>query len=483
MRAMRQDYLNGYDAGAIRERAKYVIENGKHFNQDALKRYKKYFDERCAVSKETIDAAKRFIPGGVQHNLALNHPFPLNIVKAEGAYLFDIDGNRYIDLLNGGGATILGNNYPPIREAVINVLNNTGSLTGLYHEYERKLAEKICSYYPSCDKFRMLGSGTEAVMVAIRLARAFTGKDRIVKLKGCYDGWSDHVVYDVRTVNTQEAFAVGIPNDTLRNTSAVMINDAEALERRFIENEKKGGTAAFIIEPIGQDSGGVPVNLGYHTKIRELCDKYGVLLIMDEVVTSFRLGMGGAQETFGVPADITVFGKIIAGGFASAGGVGARDEIMALVTPGVSHTAGKTIMLGGTLSANPVSCVAGYTAICELERTDAHEKLDKAAEKFSRDLADLANKYSVPAVITHHSSIMQIDITGFKHITTFEEYSDEVIKEKRAAASRLMNEFAMALVAEGVIVAGGNKTFLNLQTIDVLDSALASYERVFKELV
>ncbi len=480
---MKQEYLNGYDAAAIHERAAAVIENGKRLSPEAIKRYEAYYNEKCATSKTTIDAARAFIPGGVQHNLALNHPFPLNIVKAEGAYLYDIDGNRYIDMLNGGGVTILGNNYPPIKEAAINVINETGYLTGLYHEYEKKLAEKILSYYPSCDRFRMLGSGTEAVMVAIRLARAFTGKKQIVKLKGCYNGWSDHIVHDVRTIDTKNAFAIGVPDETLCNTSAVLINDIDALEQRFIENEAKGGTAGFIMEPIGQDSGGVPVNMGYHTKVRELCDKYGVLLIMDEVVTAFRLAMGGAQEVFSVKADITVFGKIIAGGFASAGGIGAREEIMNYVTAGVSQTAGKTVMLGGTLSANPVSCAAGYTAICELERTNCHAKLEAAAEKLARALTDLANKYDIPAVITHHASIMQIDLTGLKHIATFEKYSKEEVKEKRHEAERRMKEFAMALVAEGVIVAAGNKSFLNLQTVDVLDDVIASYERVFKNCI
>ena len=479
---MQQDYLNGYDAAAIHARAALVIEQGKELSRDAIAHYLRHFDEKCATSKSTVDSAKSCIPGGVQHNLALNHPFPLNITKADGPYLYDIDGNRYIDLLGAGGVTILGNNYPPIREAVLKMMEETGYLTGLYHESERLLAEKICSYYPSCDKFRMLGSGTEAVAVAVRLARAFTGRDQLVKLKGCYNGWSDHVCYDVRTIDTKDSFAVGIPHDTIKNTSAVMINDVEALELRFRENEAKGGTAAFLIEPIGQDSGGVPVELGYHQKVRQLCDKYGVLLIMDEVVTGFRLGMGGAQATFGVHADITVFGKIIAGGFASAGGIGARDEIMRFVTPGVAHTAGETIMLGGTLAANPISCIAGYTALCELERTDCHAKLETAAEQFSRDLTDLTNKYKIPAIVTHHGSVMQIDVTGFKHIATFKNYSPEEIKAKRTIGARRMNEFAMALAAEGVIVAAGNKTFLNLQTIDVLGDALDAYERVFKKM-
>ena len=480
---LKQEYLNGYDAAAIHERAAQVIEHGKCLSPEAIAKYEKRFAEKCARSKTTIDEAKKFIPGGVQHNLALNYPFPLNIAKAEGAYLYDVDGNRYIDLLNGGGATILGNNYPAIREAIVRTLDETGYLTGLYHENERKLAEKIISYYPSCDKFRMLGSGTEAVMVAIRLARAFTGKDQIVKVNGCYDGWSDPVVYDVRTLNTGTSFAVGIPKASLENTSSVVINDVEALERRFQENEAKGGTAAFIMEPIGQDSGGVPVQWGYHQKVRELCDKYGVLLIMDEVVTGFRLGMGGAQATFGVNADITVFGKIIAGGLPSGGGVGARDEIMSLVTPGVSHTAGKTIMLGGTLTANPLSCAAGYTALCELERTHAHEKLEEAGETLAHRLTDLANQYEIPAVITHQGSIMQIDVTGFKHIATFPEYSKEEVAAKRAVAGKRMNEFAMALAAEGLIVAAGNKSFLNLQTVDVLDDVVDIYDRVFQQFV
>ena len=128
---LHQAYLNGYDAEAIHQRAAEVIDHGKRLSPEALERYRKHFDEKCATSKTTIDEAKQFIPGGVQHNLALNHPFPLNIVKADGPYLYDIDGNRYIDLLNGGGVTILGNNYPPIREAVVRTLNDTGYLTGL----------------------------------------------------------------------------------------------------------------------------------------------------------------------------------------------------------------------------------------------------------------------------------------------------------------------------------------------------------------
>ena len=140
---LNQSYLNGYDAAAIRERAVSVIENGKRLKQDALDRYRKQFDEKCATSKSTINEAKNYIPGGVQHNLALNHPFPLNIVKAEGPYLYDIDGNRYIDLLNGGGVTILGNNYPAVRDAVIETINTTGYLTGLYHDYEKKLAGNL----------------------------------------------------------------------------------------------------------------------------------------------------------------------------------------------------------------------------------------------------------------------------------------------------------------------------------------------------
>lgn len=476
---MKMEYLDGFDFDAVHARAKYVLENTKRLKPEAEKACLEWFETHCATSKKTIEEAKSAIPGGVQHNLANNYPFALNCVKGDGAYLYDVDGNRYIDFICAGGPTILGNNDPDVRAAVIDTLNTTGYLTGLFHEYEYKLAQKVKEFFPSVEKFRMMGSGSEACMAAIRAARAFSGKKHIVKLKGCYHGISDQLIYDIRYCDSGTSFAAGIPDECYRYISAVMVNDLDALEQEFIKNEKDGGTACFIMEAMGQDSGVLPTTREYHKGVRALCDKYGVILIYDEVVTGFRLALGGAQEYFDTRADLTVFGKIIAGGFASAGGFGGREDIMSVLTAGVAHIAGNKIVVGGTLTANPISCCAGYTALCKLQREDIPNKLNAAAIDFTRKLTDLANQYDIPAVIASTGSVLQIDLTGMKHVATFPEYSKEEQARKRKFASERMTDFAMALAANGILTAGGNKTFLNYKSLDVLDEALAIYEKVF----
>ncbi|HPX70798.1 MAG TPA: aminotransferase class III-fold pyridoxal phosphate-dependent enzyme [Bacillota bacterium] len=477
-------YFDGFDFKGIHEKSKELLLSPKTLSDEARQKYMEYFDKKCATSKADIEAAKEHIPGGIQHNLANSYPFGLNCVKAEGAYLYDVDGNRYIDFLQAGGPTILGNAYRPITDAVIETLNTTGNLTGLFGEFEVKLAKKIKEHYPSVELFRMLGSGTEAGMVAIRLARAFTNKSEVIKINGCYHGWSDQLLYDMRSVDSRNMFAIGVPDDCLNHMCSVYPNDLEEMEQRFIENEAKGGTAAFIMEPIGQDSGALPISKEFHVKARELCDKYGALLIYDEVVTAFRLGMGGAEAHYGIKPDITMFGKAIAGGYAGAGGLGGRRDIMSLLSAGIASSGAK-VMVGGTLSANPVSCVAGYTNICEMERTNCHEKLKEAADKFTRRVAELADKHKLPAAVFNQHSILHIDLCGIQHLTSHRD-DDDIIENVFAilpGANLRMKEFAMALAAEGLIVAGGNKAFISLATIPVLDDALAVFDRVFANYV
>ena len=475
-------YLDGYDYKSIHKKVREIIFNPKRLKKSAIDKYMNYYETKCAGSRQTIEDAKSCIPGGVQHNLANNYPWALDGVKAEGAYIYDIDGNRYIDFLQAGGPTILGNNYPPVRDAVIDALHEIGNLTGLYGDFEKQLAMKIKEHYPSVDLFRMLASGSEACMIAIRLARAYTGKNNMIKVKGCYHGFTDQLIYEIRSIGTGKTAAVGVPDECLEYISGVMPNDIEDLERQFAENEKNGGTALFITEPLGQDSGALPLTKEYQQRARELCDQYGAVLIYDEVVTAFRIGMGGIQELYGIRPDLTVFGKVIAGGYPGAGGVGGKAEIMSQLTAGLTLGSSKKVMVGGTITANPVSCVAGYTALCELERTDAHNKLKTAADKFTRQLADLADKYEIPSMIFNQESILHIDLNAFQHVGSFiDEFSPAEIAERTAAAMHLMHEYSMAMCAEGIIVAGGNKTYINLQTIDVLDDALDAYERVFSQ--
>jgi glutamate-1-semialdehyde 2,1-aminomutase len=216
--------------------------------RDRMSDVLRYFEVNCRRSKALTDEAKQYIPGGVQHNLAFNYPFPIAIERAEGAYLWDVDGNRYIDFLQAGGPTMLGSNYAPLRETIVNLLQSCGPVTGLFHEYELKLAKLINRFMPSVELFRMLGSGTESVMAAIRAARTFTRKRKIIKVGGAYHGWSDAMVYGLHIPGTGRMEAKGIPRGASLHTQEFYPNDLGALRRLMIRNRLRGGTAAVIVE-------------------------------------------------------------------------------------------------------------------------------------------------------------------------------------------------------------------------------------------
>ena len=228
---------------------------------EKMQEFLSYFDTRCKRSKELTDEAKKYIPGGVQHNLAFNYPFPIAIEKAEGAHLWDADGNQYIDFLQAGGPTVLGSNYAPVREKVFDILQTSGPVTGLFHEYELKLAQLVTRFMPAVEMFRMLGSGTESVMAAIRAARVFTKKKYVIKVGGAYHGWSDSMVYSLHIPGTGRLEATGIPRGGSSSTKEFFPNSLGALKRQLILNRFRGGTAAVIVEPVGPESGRVPFHL------------------------------------------------------------------------------------------------------------------------------------------------------------------------------------------------------------------------------
>lgn len=296
-----------------------------------------YFDKQCAKSKAITTEAKQYIPGGVQHNLAFNKPFPMCMVKAEGAYLYDADGNKYFDFLQAGGPTILGSNFPEVQEQAIELIKSCGPVTGLFHEAELLLAKEINKHMPACEMFRMLGSGTESVMAAIRVSRCATKNKRVIKVGGAYHGWSDQMVYGLKIPGSRNLLeSHGIPKGCFGSTDEVRPNDLKMLEGMLRRNKLRGGTACVIVEPVGPESGTRPIDFDYNQKALELAHKYGALFIFDEVVTGFRMGLGGAQGFFNVKPDLTIFGKIIAGGYPAAGGVGGKREYISLMAAGVA---------------------------------------------------------------------------------------------------------------------------------------------------
>ncbi len=474
-----------HDVGSIYKKLdKLVSQPVRTIKKDVMKSYLQGFEKKYKTSKPVIEEAKKVIPGGVQHNLAFNYPFPVVFTKAEGAYLYDKDGNRHIDFLQAGGPTVLGSNYPAVREKVIELLNECGPSTGLFHEYELKIAKLICKHVPGVDMFRMLGSGTEAVMAAIRVARLATGKKKVIKMGGGYHGWSDQMVYALRIPGTAGFEAHGIPRSCRKHTQEVFPNDINALESKLKLNRLRGGTAAVILEPMGTESGTRPVNCEYNKQARELCDKYGALLIFDEVVTGFRIGMSGAQGYFGVKPDLTVFGKVVAGGYPAAGGLGGSEDLMEYLAAGI-QSGKKRAMVGGTMAANPLSTAAGYYTLLEIEKQDACRKAGEAGDRLTKGLQQLVEKYDLPFVAYNQGSICHLETTGtmflpvnMKKPWTIPSTLKEIKERKHA-----MEEMGAAYMYEGIVTLAGSRMYTSLaDTDEIIDDALTRFERVFEKM-
>jgi glutamate-1-semialdehyde aminotransferase len=442
---------------------------------DKLKAYLDYFENSCRRSKELTNEAKQYIPGGVQHNLAFNYPFPIAIEKAEGAYLWDVDGNRYIDFLQAGGPTVLGSNYAPVREKIFELLKTCGPVTGLFHEYELELAKLVNRLMPSIEMFRMLGSGTESVMAAIRAARVFTGKKFVIKVGGAYHGWSDPMLYGLHVPGTGRFEAKGIPRGASASTQEFFPNSIAALRRHLVFNRLRGGTAAVILEPLGPESGTRPVPFDFNQQVSKLCDEFGALLIFDEVVTGFRVGMGGAQSYFGVKPDLTVFGKCITGGYPMAGGVGGRADVVSTFAAGIGGT-GERAYIGGTLSANPLSCAAGYFALQEMERTNAPVIAGRAGDRLTAGLQAIIEKYHLPFVAFNQGSIVHLETSAVMLLDLHNPF--KLLKELKPR-KHMMEQMGAAYMAEGLITLAGSRMYTSMADTDaVIDDALERFEVV-----
>lgn len=445
---------------------------------EAVAEYEKYFEEKCSKSRELCKEAVDLIPGAVQHNLSLNHPFPVAMKKVEEAYFYDIDGNRYINYLQAGGPTMLGSNDPDVRAKVIELMNTDGAVTGLLSEHEVNLTKLVQKHIPHVEMMRMFASGSEADMAMARLCRAYTGKPNIIKQQGGYHGWNDTFEYDYGLAGSKDMLAVGVPASYRENISAVPINDIDALRRQFEENEKAGGTACFVMEPLGPDGGSKPVYYEYPQQVRELCDEFGALLVFDEVITAFRVALGSAAKILGVTPDLSVFGKVLTGSYPMAGGVGGRRDIMQHFAPPEGADYGK-VHVGGTLSANPMSCVAGYYSLLKQEEIGGNDIAADAAEKLASGLKEIFAKYDLPFSAYAQPAIVHIDVTGILGIQITDDNKADIMA-KYPERAKAMNEFGMALMAEGVVTLAGRRLYTCAATSDeVIADTLERFDRLF----
>jgi len=346
-------------------------------------------------SSALFEEAKKIIPGGVNSPVRAfaavggNPPF---IASAKGSKIYDVDGNAYIDYVGSWGPMILGHAYPPVIEATAKALE-AGASFGAPTPLEVEMAKLVVQCVPSVDVVRMVNSGTEATMSAIRVARGFTGKDKIVKCEGCYHGHEDSFL--VKAGSGLTTFGVptspGVPADVTKNTLTVKYNDLEGFEALVKAN--KGEIACFILEPVPGNMGCLEPKEGYLEGVREITAREGIVLIFDEVMSGFRVALGGAQERFGVTPDMTTMGKIIGGGL-PVGAYGGKHEIMEKVSPvGPVYQA-------GTLSGNPLAMTAGIATLKELKKPGTYETLEAKAAKLEAGMRAVAAKYEIPAFFT-----------------------------------------------------------------------------------
>ena len=333
-------------------------------------------------SEQVFAQAQNYIPGGVNSPVRAFQSVgstPRMIARADGVKMYDIDGREYVDFVGSWGPMILGHNHPAIREAVIKAAQN-GLSFGAATEIEVDMAKLICSMVPNVEMIRMVNSGTEAVMSAVRAARGFTGRNRIIKFAGCYHGHSDAMLVragsGVMTSGIPDS--AGVPAACAADTLTAVYNDLSSVEMLFGQNP--GEIAAVIVEPVAANMGVVEPAPGFLAGLREICDKNGALLIFDEVITGFRLALGGAQEYFGVRADLVTFGKIIGAGM-PVGAYGGRRDVMSVISPRGS------VYQAGTLSGNPVAMAAGLTQLTILRDTPAvYQKINALGDFLRQEM-------------------------------------------------------------------------------------------------
>lgn len=367
-------------------------------------------------SDELFAQAQISIPGGVNSPVRAFNGVggsPIFIEKADGAYMYDADGQRYIDYVGSWGPMILGHNNPVIREATHQAVDR-GLSFGTPTANEVTMAEKIKSLVPSIEKVRMVNSGTEATMTAIRLARGFTGRDKILKFEGCYHGHADALLVKAGSgaLTLGVPNSPGIPEDFAKHTLTVTFNDLDSVRQVFAECGHE--IATIIVEPVAGNMNCIPPNPGFLEGLRAICDEYGSVLIFDEVMSGFRVARGGAQERYQVTPDLTTLGKVIGGGM-PVGAFGGKREIMDYIAPvGPVYQA-------GTLSGNPVAMAAGLAALSQLEDEQLYPSLAAKVDRLVDGLQALADEAGIPFTTNRAGSMFGFFFTADAPVTSYQQ--------------------------------------------------------------
>jgi len=412
--------------------------------------------------------AKRFLPGGVNSPVRAFQAVggqPLFIARGEGAWLYDVDGNRYIDYVGSWGPLILGHRHPEVIAALREVLE-TGTSFGAPTELETELARAIVEAVPSVEMVRLVNSGTEATMSALRLARGYTGRSKIVKFEGCYHGHADFLLIKAGSgaLTLGVPTSPGVPADTAANTMIAPYNDPETVEKIFAAHGDD--IAAVIVEPVAGNMGVVPPEEEFLPFLRDITRRYGALLVFDEVMTGFRVAYGGAQERFGIDPDLTCLGKIIGGGL-PVGAYGGKRKIMEQVAPT------GPVYQAGTLSGNPLAVTAGLATLKVLQRPGTYAELEDKSARLAAGLARAAAEAGVPVTLNRVGAMLCLFFTG----GPVKNYRDAC-----AADTTRFAAFFRAMLDEGVYLAPSQfeAVFMSLaHTDEQIEQTVAAAQKAF----
>lgn len=397
-------------------------------------------DNVMTRSELLFEQAKIHLPGGVNSPVrafARVGGSPLFFKKGEGAYLIDEDDNRYVDYIGSWGPMILGHAHPKVISAVIETIQN-GLSFGAPTEIETQMADKICQLLPSIESVRMVSSGTEATMSAIRLARGYTGRDKIIKFEGCYHGHCDSLLVKAGSgaLTIGEPDSSGVPKSFAEHTITLAYNDLDQVANTLKAHGSE--IALIIVEPVAGNMSCVPPVAGFLAGLRQLCDEYGTVLIFDEVMTGFRVALGGAQTLYGVTPDLTTLGKVIGGGM-PVGAFGGRQEIMQCVAPLGS------VYQAGTLSGNPVAMTAGLVTLNEISKGDFFDRLTGRTEQLVAGFREKAARTNIPLTTNQVGGMFGFFFSEEEKVETF----DQVM----ACDTERFNKFFHGMLGRGVNLA------------------------------
>ncbi|WP_108651955.1 glutamate-1-semialdehyde 2,1-aminomutase [Dongshaea marina] len=367
-------------------------------------------------SEQLFDKARQSIPGGVNSPVRAFKGVggtPCFINRANGVHLYDADGHSYIDYVGSWGPMILGHNHPRVKQAVQAAVEN-GLSYGAPTEIEVLMAEKIRSIVPSIEQVRMVNSGTEATMSAVRLARGYTGRSKIIKFEGCYHGHVDSLLVKAGSgaLTLGMPSSPGIPEGTTRDTLTCDYNDLESVAQAFAKHGDD--IAAIIVEPVAGNMNCIPPQPGFLEGLRELCDQHKALLIFDEVMTGFRVAHGGAQQHYGITPDLTTLGKIIGGGM-PVGAFGGRREIMQAIAPS------GPVYQAGTLSGNPIAMAAGLATLEEISKPGVYEQLNEQTQYLVDGIAAAAKKAGIPLATNRVGAMFGLFFTDEPEVSNYQQ--------------------------------------------------------------